>query len=94
MLWICNITFVLKGAEAQNPRTLFSAKKKHKGSKTPHANSYCGEEAEQQCWSLKSPAEGTAQRVELPDVSHPGDVTEPELIPEVPSAQKWLRPRH
>lgn len=69
MLWICNITFVLKGAEAQNPRTLFSAKKKHKGSKTPHANSYCGEEAEQQCWSLKSPAEGTAQRVELSDVS-------------------------
>lgn len=49
MLWICNITFVLKGAEAQNPRTLFSAMKKHKGSKTPHVKSYCGEEAEQQC---------------------------------------------
>lgn len=69
MLWICNITFVLKGAEAQNPRTLFSARKKHKGSKTPHVKSYCGEEPEQQCWSLKSPAEGTAQHVELPDVS-------------------------
>lgn len=43
--------------------------KKHEGSKTPHNNSYCGEEAEQQCWSLKCPTEGTAQPVDVPDVS-------------------------
>lgn len=49
-----------KGAQAQNPRIFSSAMKKHEGSKTPLFKSYCGEEAEQQCCSLKSPAEGTA----------------------------------
>lgn len=63
-----------------------SAMQKCEGSKTPHV--HCGEEAEQQCWALKSPTEGAAQRGDLLVCHSPEDVTQPGLI------QRFLQPRN